>query len=247
MVVDAPFIGICGAVPMEELMQAIGEADPLGLRERLLLMYERPRFVRSAELREAYDKLPPGDTLRAFLARGFWKLHSPNHPAHRGAQFKQDLNYQWLHYTFDDAAAELFWANFDDHAGQQETNYRLGQQAAKKAGKGKTRHYRLPCPCATLCRKPLASRQKLGISRSAMQLQRPASFSRHTWMRSSFLWACSAANLLRNLPLQTQVWCHRQLQEIAVDVASLPLKCACDQLCSPTLKPSCLMKIVMSF
>lgn len=32
VVVDAPFIGICGAVHMEELMQTIGQADPLGLR-----------------------------------------------------------------------------------------------------------------------------------------------------------------------------------------------------------------------
>lgn len=116
-------------------------------------MYERPRFVRSAELREACDKLPPGDTLHAFLARGFWKLHSLHHPAHKCAVFKQDLNYQWLHYTFDDAAAELFWANFDDHAGQQETNYRLDQQAAKKAGKGKTRHYRLAMPLHNLMQK----------------------------------------------------------------------------------------------
>ena len=39
VLVDAPLIGICGAVHMEELMpmQSIGEADPLGLRERLLL------------------------------------------------------------------------------------------------------------------------------------------------------------------------------------------------------------------
>lgn len=45
VLVDAPFIGICGAVHMEELMQSIGEADPLGLREQLLLMYARPGFV----------------------------------------------------------------------------------------------------------------------------------------------------------------------------------------------------------
>ena len=153
IVVDAPFIGICGAVHMEELMQSVGDADPLGLRERLLLMYEHPRFVRSTELREACDKLPAELTLHQFLAKTFWPLHCVHHPAHKRAQFTQDLNYTWLHYSFAPEAAELFWENFDDHAGQQESNYRLDQQAAKKAGKGKTRHFRLALPLHNLLQK----------------------------------------------------------------------------------------------
>lgn len=35
---DAPFIGVCAAVYMPELMACIGHGDPLKLRERLLVV-----------------------------------------------------------------------------------------------------------------------------------------------------------------------------------------------------------------
>ncbi|CAK9059187.1 Uncharacterized protein SCF082_LOCUS31407 [Durusdinium trenchii] len=149
VLVDAPFIGICGAAHMQELMNALGEADPLGLRERLLVMYERPCFVRSTQLIEACDRIP-APTLHSHLAKTFWPIHCAHHPGHKLATFVKDLNYSWLHHRFTPEAAMSFWSNFDDHAGQQEENYRLDQQAAKRAGKGKTRHYRLALPLRNL-------------------------------------------------------------------------------------------------
>ncbi|CAJ1384732.1 unnamed protein product [Effrenium voratum] len=152
VLVDAPCIGVCAAVHMEELMAALGEEDPLGLRERLLVMYEHPRFVRSAQLREACSRIP-GDTLHGFLAKGLWELHARHHPGHESEQFAKDLNYSWLYYTWSEEAAALFWGNFDDKASEQEASYKLDQQAAKKAGKGKTRHYWLALPLHNLMQK----------------------------------------------------------------------------------------------
>lgn len=37
VLVDAPFLRVCGAVHMQELMDTPGQEDPLGLRERLLI------------------------------------------------------------------------------------------------------------------------------------------------------------------------------------------------------------------
>ena len=79
VMVDAPFLGICAAVHMEELMSASGVEDPLGLRERLLIIYERPRFVRSSELQEACSRIP-AQSLHAHLATHFWALHCVHHP-----------------------------------------------------------------------------------------------------------------------------------------------------------------------
>ena len=74
VMVDAPFLGVCAAVHMEEVMNAIGTEDPLGLRERLLVMYDRPRFARAAALRDACAAIPAA-TLHGFLANHFWNLH----------------------------------------------------------------------------------------------------------------------------------------------------------------------------
>ena len=107
--VDAPFLGVCTAVHMEEVMTAIGTEDPLGLRGRLLVIYDRPRCVRAAELRDACAAIPAA-TLHGFLANHFWNLHVVHHPAHPPKErFKRDLNYNWLHYTFAADAATLFW------------------------------------------------------------------------------------------------------------------------------------------
>ena len=108
VMVDAPFLGVCAAVHMEEVMNAIGTEDPLGLRERLLVMYDRPRFARAAALRDACAAIPAA-TLHGFLANHFWNLHVVHHPAHPPKErFTRDLNYNWLHYTFAADAATLF-------------------------------------------------------------------------------------------------------------------------------------------
>ena len=150
VLVDAPFLGVCGAVHMQELMNALGQEDALGLRERLLIAYDHPRFVRSAQLQEACLRIPAA-TLHDYLAKRLWPLHVMHHPHHPPAErFASDLNYKWVQYTWHDGAAELFWENFDDRAAEQEAAYKIDQQAAKKAGKWKTRHFRLALPIHNL-------------------------------------------------------------------------------------------------
>jgi len=67
-------------------------------------------------------------------------MHHPHHPP--AERFASDLNYKWVQYTRRDMAADLFWENFDDRAAEQEAAYKIDQQAAKKAGKRKTRRFR---------------------------------------------------------------------------------------------------------
>ena len=192
VMVDAPFLGVCGAVHMEELMQAIGVEDPLGLRERLLIVYDRPRFVRAAQLQAACERIPC-NTLHEFLAKHFWQLHCVHHPGHAPkARFVEDLNYKWLHYSWEPAAATLFWDNFDERAGEQEAAYRVDQQAAKKAGKWKTRHFRLALPLHNLsqaCVQTSAENWQFEVSEAAAK----ASVVFSSWMDAVF----SKLDLLR--------------------------------------------------
>lgn len=194
--VDAPFLGICAAVHMEELMSAIGVEDPLGLRERLLIIYERPRFVRSSELQEACSRIP-AQSLHAHLATHFWALHCVHHPQHPPKScFVADLNYHWLKYSWQEDAAKLFWDNFDDRAGEQEAAYRLDQQAAKRAGKWKTRHFRLALPfhnLAQACARTSIEDWNTEVSYKAAK----ASLIFSTWMDDVF----QRLDLLRAAPL----------------------------------------------
>lgn len=67
-------------------------------------------------------------------------VHHPCHPPSDG--FTCELNYQWLHYKWSPAPAALFWKiSMGELAA-----YRVDQQAAKKAGKWKTRRVRLALP-----------------------------------------------------------------------------------------------------
>ena len=49
VLVDAPFLVVCGAVHMQELMNALGQEDPLGLQERLLIIYDSTTFRASCD------------------------------------------------------------------------------------------------------------------------------------------------------------------------------------------------------
>lgn len=98
------------------------------------MMYERPRFVRSSELQEAGARIAEA-SLHGYLAKHLWTLHCVHHPFHPPkTRFVPDLNYCWLQYRWQADAAQLFWDNFDDRAGEQEAAYR---EAAKRAGNAK--------------------------------------------------------------------------------------------------------------
>ena len=94
------------------------KTNPLGLRERLLVMYERPRFVCWEQLREACQQIPEG-SLHTWLAKLFWTLHCVHNPSHEQAHVTEDLGYRWLRYTFSEPAEVLFWDSFDTHIGEQ--------------------------------------------------------------------------------------------------------------------------------
>lgn len=137
--------------------------------------------VRAAQLREACAAIR-GATLHSFLAHHFCNLHVAHHPAHPPKErFVRDLNYNWLQYTFAADAAVLFWKNFDERASEQEVAYRSDHQAAKRAGKGKTRHFRLALPLHNLLQ--------------AFKPPRPVSLLAH-WMDRIF----ATLDLLRAAP-----------------------------------------------
>ena len=125
--------------------------SPRGRHIYFQLRFRRGMWtVRAAQLREACAAIR-GATLHSFLAHHFCNLHVAHHPAHPPKErFVRDLNYNWLQYTFAADAAVLFWKNFDERASEQEATYRSDQQAAKRAGKGKTRHFRLALPLHNL-------------------------------------------------------------------------------------------------
>ena len=65
VLVDAPFLRVCGAVHMQELMDTPGQEDPLGLRERLLIATIIPAScaqLRCRKLAHA-SRLPPCMTI----------------------------------------------------------------------------------------------------------------------------------------------------------------------------------------
>ena len=110
----------------------------------------RERFVRSAQPQHACSQIP-ADTLHEFLAQHSWQLHCIHHPGHPPVErFVTDPNYKWIQCRWSPEAASLFWDNFDDRTSEQEAAYRLDQQAAKKAGKWKTHHFRLALPLQNL-------------------------------------------------------------------------------------------------
>ena len=127
-----------------------------------------------------------GATLHSFLAKRFWYLHCVHHPSHPPSErFTCDLNYQWLHYKWSPAAAAFFWENFDERTAEQEAAYRVDQQAAKKAGKWKTRHVRLALPLHNLVQVAdgtTPDNWQYEISEAAIQ----ASVTFSTWMTKSF-------------------------------------------------------------
>ncbi len=82
VLVDAPYIDVCAAVHMQGLMQSLGDDDSLGLRERLLIMYDRPRFLRSAQLQDACARIPKETLHNGYLGKNFWQLHIAHAPAH---------------------------------------------------------------------------------------------------------------------------------------------------------------------
>ena len=130
-------------------------------------LFDRPRFVRSTQLQAACEKIPC-PTLPGFLAKHFWLLHCVHHPGRPPVGSP----------LFVAASRRpAVWDNFDDRAGEQEAAYRVDQQVAKKAGKWKTRRFRLALPLSNLVQACAQITPEAWDSKCLRPLQKPASSS----------------------------------------------------------------------
>jgi len=73
-----PFLGVCGALHLEDIWPLYAQADPLGLRGRLCLFYSRPVMKRARDIEAANERL--GNTggtnrLEAFLIDRFYRVY----------------------------------------------------------------------------------------------------------------------------------------------------------------------------
>jgi hypothetical protein len=153
-----PFLGVCGALHLEDIWPLYAHADPLGLRGRLCLFYSRPVMKRAREIEAANERL--GNTggtnqLENLLIDGFYRVYQAHALEHRDeAVFVHHLGYPFLNYTFaadnNEEAKQIFVAHFDHHANLQEENYLVQHEASKRHGKLKGKHLRLALNWANL-------------------------------------------------------------------------------------------------
>jgi hypothetical protein len=73
-----PFLGVCGALHLEDIWPLYAQADPLGLRGRLCLFYSRPVMKRARDIEAANERL--GNTggtnrLEALLIDRFYRVY----------------------------------------------------------------------------------------------------------------------------------------------------------------------------
>ena len=146
-----PFLGVCGALHLEDIWPLYAHADPLGLRGRLCLFYSRPVMKRAREIEAANERLGNiGGTnqLETLLIDRFYRVYQAHALEHRDeAVFVHHLGYPFLNYTFaadnNEEAKQIFVAHFDHHANLQEENYLVQHEASKRHGKLKGKHLRL--------------------------------------------------------------------------------------------------------
>ena len=77
-----PHIGVSGNVHVEDIAPIFLQADPLGLRGRLLFFYARQRFCRLEEIRAANEALNTTAVRLSDLLVGVFLPGSKSSPAH---------------------------------------------------------------------------------------------------------------------------------------------------------------------
>ena len=145
-----PFLGVCGALHLEDLWALYTQADPLGLRGRLCLFYTRPVMKRAREIEAANEQLGNhrgSNALERLLVEKFYPMYQAHAVEHRGDEaFVEHLGYVFINYSFspadDNAAMKLFMQNFDTHVQLQEENYLVQHEDSKSHGKLKGKHLR---------------------------------------------------------------------------------------------------------
>ena len=145
-----PFLGVCGALHLEDLWALYIQADPQGLRGRLCLFYTRPVMKRAREIEAANERLGNhrgSNALERLLVGKFYPMYQAHAVEHRGDEaFVEHLGYLFINYNFspvdDNAAMKLFMQNFDTHVPLQEENYLVQHEDSKRHGKLKGKHLR---------------------------------------------------------------------------------------------------------
>ena len=116
-----PFLGVCGALHLEDVWPMFAQPDPLGLRGRLCFFYSRPALKRAREIEEANARLQNyrgSNNLEHTLVERFWRIYQAHAHEHRpAAAFSWHLEYPFLNYAFGDGddAANIFARAFDEH------------------------------------------------------------------------------------------------------------------------------------
>ncbi|CAE7251650.1 unnamed protein product [Symbiodinium sp. CCMP2456] len=145
-----PFLGVCGALHLEDVWPLHANPDPLGLRGRLCFFYTRPSMKRAIQIEaanRALGNLPGSNRLEERLVDRFYHIYRAHDVQTRGeAAFAYHLDYPFLNYTFVDddagAAKACFVENFDQHVKLQEELYLVQHEESKRHGKLKGKHLR---------------------------------------------------------------------------------------------------------
>ena len=146
-----PFLGVCGALHLEDVWPLYSVADPLGLRGRLCFVYSRPAMKRARDIMAANDALGNSrgsNALEDRLVERFFHVYKAHALEHQNeARFSHHLGYPFLNYAFspqdDNKAEKLFIRHFDTQAHLQEENYLVRHEVSKRHGKLKGKHLRL--------------------------------------------------------------------------------------------------------
>ena len=92
-----PFIGVCGALHLEDIWSLFASSDPLGLRGRLCLFYTRPVMKRAREIAAANERLGNvrgSSRLESCLVDRYYSIYQAHASEHRDeATFHFHLGY----------------------------------------------------------------------------------------------------------------------------------------------------------
>ena len=92
-----PFLGVCGALHLEDVWPLYANPDPLGLRGRLCFVYTRPSMKRAIQIEaanHALDNLPGSNRLEERLVDRFYHIYRAHDVQTGGeAAFAYHLDY----------------------------------------------------------------------------------------------------------------------------------------------------------
>ncbi|CAK0841229.1 unnamed protein product [Prorocentrum cordatum] len=145
-----PFLGVLGAIHVEDVWHLFSQPDPLGARGRIGFAYTRPSMKRAREIHDANAELQNEkgtDKLEERIVNKFFAVYKARAIEHVGeGSFTHHLGYPFRNNDFPSTgggqAETGFFDVFDAHAQQQEDAHLVQHEEAKKHGKLKGLHLR---------------------------------------------------------------------------------------------------------